>query len=311
MVKFRDVDSHIPTSKFRTSKIDLAVPGQIECNKITDATSIDLVTPTLNVSGNVFIGDDQFVKFGQNGSDMSIGHDPETNLIAHAKQLQFRSQMTSGDSYKFLETLRRDSTWLFSTDNASGAEKTNAYFFYGNDDSGATNSTFFKHGIRAADNSGLQVVSQIRQEGSTLDSASITNFCPTTFENDVLIKDNNSLFLGDSKDFQIIHDAASGTFVDEQGTGELFMRTNGPAVSIRNLTDNSYIASFNREGSCDLYHNANKKLSTTDSGISITPEGSAPANNATGTAGQIILHGDYIYVCIATDTWKRAHLSNY
>src|SRR5210317_1933079 len=114
--------------------------------------------------GNILLEDDQFLKFGENGGDMSIGHDPNTNLIAHSLQLQFRSQMTSGDSYKFLETLRRTSTWLFSTDNDAGAEKTNAYMFYGNDDTGATNSTYLKFGIRAADNSGLQVVNQIRQE---------------------------------------------------------------------------------------------------------------------------------------------------
>jgi len=88
------------------------------------------------------------------------------------------------------------------------------------------------------------------------------------------------------------------------------MRTNGPRISMRNLTDNSFIASFNREGSCDLYHNANLKLSTTDSGVLITP-GTAPTGSSTGTPGQIILSGDYIYIATATDTWKRAHLSSF
>jgi hypothetical protein len=35
------------------------------------------------------------------------------------------------------------------------------------------------------------------------------------------------------------------------------------------------------------------------------------ANNATGTAGQISWDADYIYVCVATNTWKRATLNSY
>jgi len=118
--------------------------------------------------------------------------------------------------------------------------------------------------------------------------------------------------MGDSNDFQIIHDAASGTFIDEQSpVGELFIRTDGPRVSIRNLTDNSYIASFNREGSCDLYHNSDKMFSTTDNGILVTQASSAPGGSSTGTPGEIRLHGNFIYVCTATDTWKRASLSTF
>jgi hypothetical protein len=35
------------------------------------------------------------------------------------------------------------------------------------------------------------------------------------------------------------------------------------------------------------------------------------ANNATGTAGQISWDANYIYVCTATNTWKRAALTAY
>jgi hypothetical protein len=36
-----------------------------------------------------------------------------------------------------------------------------------------------------------------------------------------------------------------------------------------------------------------------------------PANNAVGTPGQIVVDGDYIYICTATNTWKRAALTVY
>jgi hypothetical protein len=35
------------------------------------------------------------------------------------------------------------------------------------------------------------------------------------------------------------------------------------------------------------------------------------ANNSIGTTGQITWDGDYIYICVATDTWKRANLSTW
>lgn len=35
------------------------------------------------------------------------------------------------------------------------------------------------------------------------------------------------------------------------------------------------------------------------------------ASNSAGTAGQITWDGDYVYVCVATDTWKRANLSTW
>jgi hypothetical protein len=35
------------------------------------------------------------------------------------------------------------------------------------------------------------------------------------------------------------------------------------------------------------------------------------ANNSVGTAGQIAWDGDYVYICIATNTWKRANISTW
>jgi hypothetical protein len=35
------------------------------------------------------------------------------------------------------------------------------------------------------------------------------------------------------------------------------------------------------------------------------------ASNSTGTTGQITWDGDYVYICIATDTWKRANISTW
>lgn len=39
---------------------------------------------------------------------------------------------------------------------------------------------------------------------------------------------------------------------------------------------------------------------------------SAPVSaSATGTAGQVAYDADYLYVCVATDTWKRVAISTW
>ena len=51
---------------------------------------------------------------------------------------------------------------------------------------------------------------------------------------------------------------------------------------------------------------------TVNQGTLVVSANSAPANaSSTGTAGTIAWDGDYVYVCVATDTWKRANLSTW
>jgi hypothetical protein len=77
-------------------------------------------------------------------------------------------------------------------------------------------------------------------------------------------------------------------------------------------TSTSYTFSNNQTFSSNVTINGNLSVNTnvTITGLlSATP--ATQANNATGTAGQICWDTDYIYVCIATNTWKRATLNDY
>jgi hypothetical protein len=54
--------------------------------------------------------------------------------------------------------------------------------------------------------------------------------------------------------------------------------------------------------------------SPTFTGIATTPRvivttSASPASNGTGTAGEITWDANYVYVCIATNTWARAALT--
>lgn len=75
-------------------------------------------------------------------------------------------------------------------------------------------------------------------------------------------------------------------------------------------------------GEVVLYHNDSEKLATESGGVAVTGVAdvdqlrvttpTVPASaSATGTAGDIAWDADYIYVCVATDTWKRVLIATW
>jgi hypothetical protein len=53
------------------------------------------------------------------------------------------------------------------------------------------------------------------------------------------------------------------------------------------------------------------KLVVNDESIQINTAKTPAAANATGTAGQVCWDANYVYVCVATDTWKRAAIATW
>jgi len=53
------------------------------------------------------------------------------------------------------------------------------------------------------------------------------------------------------------------------------------------------------------------KLVVNDESIQIKTAKTPSAADATGTAGQVCWDADYVYVCVATDTWKRAAIATW
>lgn len=54
-----------------------------------------------------------------------------------------------------------------------------------------------------------------------------------------------------------------------------------------------------------------QKLDVNDSSIRIRTSNTPASATATGTAGQVAWDANYVYVCVATNTWKRAALSTW
>ena len=97
----------------------------------------------------------------------------------------------------------------------------------------------------------------------------------------LLLGDSEKLILGDGSDLQIYHDG-NDSYVDDAGTGILFLRGNS-AVKIRKYTGEAMIDA-NVDGSVVLYYDNAAKFATTSTGAAVTGDLSISGNlTVTGT----------------------------
>jgi len=95
--------------------------------------------------------------------------------------------------------------------------------------------------------------------------------------------DNDKAIFGAGSDLQIYHDG-SDSFIDDAGTGSLYMRSN--SVVLGKYTGEVGLVAT-ADGSVDLYYNDVKKLATSASGIDLT--GTLTVRNGSSSTEQIIL----------------------
>jgi hypothetical protein len=82
--------------------------------------------------------------------------------------------------------------------------------------------------------------------------------------------DNNKAIFGAGNDLQIYHQG-SHSFVEDTGTGNLYLATNGTSVRITKGPQNAEnMAAFNVDGSAILYYDNVAKIATTATGIDVT-----------------------------------------
>jgi len=91
-----------------------------------------------------------------------------------------------------------------------------------------------------------------------------------TMTGDINFGDNNKAIFGSGSDLQIYHDGTSGnTYIDETGSGGLFLRDNN-AVALKRLSDSANMVVGRAGAEVELYYNGDEKLSTTATGVDIT-----------------------------------------
>ena len=89
-----------------------------------------------------------------------------------------------------------------------------------------------------------------------------------TMTGDLSFGDNDKAIFGAGSDLQIYHDG-SHSRIDEQGTGVLFLQTNGTNIQLNKGTSENMLVA-NVDGSVDLYYDNSAKLATTSTGIDVT-----------------------------------------
>ena len=82
--------------------------------------------------------------------------------------------------------------------------------------------------------------------------------------------DDAKLTFGDSSDLKIWHDSGTGTsYISDQGTGNLHIQADSK-IRLESYAATEKFAIFELNGAADIYYDNNLKLSTTNTGISIT-----------------------------------------
>jgi len=135
------------------------------------------------------------------------------------------------------------------------------------------------------------------------------------FSKDAKFSDDVKLLIGNSSDLQIYHDGTHSRIVDS-GAGNLTL--NATDFALNNSGDTKNMITAYDGGTVNLYYDASQKFRTISVGVEVTGQinlaalNTAPASaSAAGTLGEIRVTADYIYVCTATNTWKRSALSTW
>ena len=127
--------------------------------------------------------------------------------------------------------------------------------------------------------------------GQDVATSATPTFAGATFTANVSLSDNDYLRLGTSQDLLIYH-SGTGSFISDNGTGDLFVQTNGNVIRLENVGSSLLSGSFNPSGAVELYHNNNKKFETTSSGIqttgTVSVNGAYTLPTADGSSNQVL-----------------------
>ena len=115
----------------------------------------------------------------------------------------------------------------------------------------------------------LNVGGTLEVTGATTLSSTLDVTGISTFRNNVYLGDNDIIYLGDGNDLAIYHNG-NDSYIDDQGTGSLYLRGN-TSINIQKYTgENMIIATA--DGAVNLYYDNASKLNTISTGCSVTGE---------------------------------------
>lgn len=90
-----------------------------------------------------------------------------------------------------------------------------------------------------------------------------------TMTGDLNLGDSNKVQLGASQDLALYHDG-SNSYIEDVGTGNLIVRSNGTSLNLQNNADEDFISCNVTNNEVIIYHNNDKVLETETTGITVT-----------------------------------------
>jgi hemin uptake protein HemP len=114
-----------------------------------------------------------------------------------------------------------------------------------------------------------------------------------TMTGNTLHGDNVKSLYGTGSDLEIYHNG-SHSYIDEVGTGSFYLRTNGGAIYLQDISGNP-MAQFTDGGGSHLMYNGNLKLSTANTGVSITGALSTTTNVTVGANATFVDNGKALF----------------
>ena len=266
----------------------------------TDASITDEIEAYLDANGTTF-PDDVKAQFGT-GNDFGIKHDGSHTYL----------QNSTGHVY--FQQLADDMDIVFQSDNGSGGVQ--PYFFL----DGSAEQVVFEKSARFTDNdqailgtgSDLRLFhngtdSYIQNHTGSLNIENYSDDKDIYFKSDdglgglityffldgsdsstrfttnpLKFNDNIKAQFGTGSDLQIYHDG-SNSYVTDNGTGNLYLTTNGNKVIIGDTSGERGIEVV-KDGEVLLKHNNNNKLQTTSTGIDVTGTAVVDALTSSGLA---------------------------
>ena len=305
-----------------------------DTTSVTQLLQIAQTTGNATFAGNVILGDDQQIQLGNlSGGDMKLYHVPSVASYVLNKTDDLR-----------IVNQANDKDIIFETDDGSGSTAT--YFYLDGSAGGALPFTVFPDNSNLTFGDGYDLRQYHNGSNSYLDNYEgdliIRNYADdkdihfscddgsggTTlyyyldgsrvinrFPKNVYLEDNVKLLFGDvdTPDLEIYHDTGNSYIVDT-GTGSL--KVGAANWHLMDSALAAYMMTATPGAECNLYFNGSGRFITTSDGVKVTGQynvaalNTAPASaSAAGTLGEIRYTADYIYVCTATNTWKRTALS--
>jgi hypothetical protein len=189
--------------------------------------------------GNVNLGDNDKLYFGD-GNDLEIYHNGNDSIIKESGSGSFYLNATN---IVFRNSLDTETLAQFNTNGAVELYYDNSKKF---ETTGAGATVF-----------------------GTLETQQLNVTGVSTFQGNVYLGDNDSLYFGDGNDLQIYHNSSDNTSrIVENGSGNFVIAGNSIIFHSSDLTET--YARFITNSSAELYYDNSKKFETTTSGINVT-----------------------------------------